>query len=417
MGFTQKLCCAIAVALLLLPSCSDGIVDPIGDLEEIEEWAPVLSEEEADALFGAAETQYASLIDYPWLYYAGDYRVTEKERIMTVYRFNCETGESEYACQDPVCTHDEESGCPFENYRNFGSLSTIHGGVLYTTQRFGGNPLEWYDPATAEHRELVPDADNYYVVGGELYFDRVEFSEEAAAAGENTFAKQLWRYDWEAKSATLVAETLEAYDVIEPVFAEGEERILLSSSYDFAGNFSEEQRYLYWIDPTTGERTPVLDYGIYGGTIWATGHWFCYREDTYHLTLEEDSPFYLHLVDLETGEDKVVDEDCVGLEFVIPTDRYLLVLNPDPTGENMRILRCYDLEKGEWAKEYPLSGEYDASLMRYYRGRLYFLSSWKTFVDDPEKAEIFGYLQWDILTGRQRLLCGERVFLPEISAE
>ena len=54
----KKLISALALlltAVMLFPaamlSCSSGIEDPIGE-EEVKEWAPLLSVEEAEAIFG-----------------------------------------------------------------------------------------------------------------------------------------------------------------------------------------------------------------------------------------------------------------------------------------------------------------------------------------------------------------------------
>ena len=406
----SRLLALLLIATMLLPSCSWGIDDPIDDSDLGGDGAG-LSEDEAAALFGKEISAYADMFDYPYLYYKGILSSHANGEKLTVYRYNIETGESEFACQDSVCTHDKDSGCPFENYFPFGQITVLDGKVIYTATHHEGiytkYSLEWYDPKTRKHGVWAEDADNRFVVGDTLYFDRCESSVETTGSDvKHVLTRELWKYDKAQKKAVLVASTSDRADFTpEPVFYHGEERIVISSNISYDGKEDASKNYLYWIDPETGARTPVLREGIKtAGTGWFAGD---YLFDAEILHGDGSQGYVPYCYNLETGEKKKIGE--LG-EFeavtMIPTEKYLLAVCDDPTGKATKILRCYDYRTGQWAeKEYPLYGEYDGTFLRYYRGKLYFFESRKEqAVEAGETPEFGGYLIWDILTGEQTLV-------------
>ena len=403
----------LLVLCMVLPSCSSGIADPVGDSEIGAEGAG-LSESEAAALFGAGTGQYADMFDYPYVYYTGRlYPNSETNGQKTVYRYNFETGEAEFACQDSVCTHEKKSGCPFEDYLDFGQLSVMDGKVIYRTQggkddqKLGAHPLEWYDPKTREHGVLAEDADDQFVVGDTLYFHCHESSVETVGSEvKSVLTKQLWKYDRKQEKAVLVVSTDDSADSMpNAVLYHGEERVTVSSHYSYDGQIDAKKLYLYWIDPATGKRTPVLWEGVIGTSNgWFAGDCFFWAEPF----LEDESRGYTpYCIDLKTGEKKKIGElGEFDVSTMIPTDKYLLAVCKDPAGKATRILRRYDYAAGEWLEEeYPLHGDYYGIFLRYYRGKLYFFRSIKNVKPEPGTVpEAGGYLMWDILTGEQTLI-------------
>ena len=352
--------------------------------------------------------------DYPYLYYTGKlYPKSETNNQKTVYRYNFETGEAEFACQDSVCTHEKESGCPFADYLDFGQLSVLDGKVIYTTeggkegQKIGEHPLEWYDPKTREHGVLAEDADNRYVVGDTLYFDRAGVTaENVASGGDVSMFREFWKYDKEKEKAVLVASSTDPNDFLfSATLYKGEERITVSSHYGYDGQVDAKKLYLYWIDPATGRRTPVLWEGVIGtGNGWFAGDCFFYAEP---FVEDETKGYTPYCYNLKTGEKKKLGElGEFSVSTMIPTDKYLLAVCKDPAGKVTRILRRYDYAAGEWLEEeYPLHGDYYGIFLRYYRGKLYFFMSKKNVTPEPGvMPEAGGYLVWDILTGEQSLV-------------
>ena len=411
--------CLLALLLILcmiFPSCSSGIADPVGD-SDLGAEGTGLSESEAAALFGAGTGLYTDMFDYPYVYYTGRlYPKSETNEQKTVYRYNFETGETEFACQDSVCTHEKGSGCPFADYLDFWQLSVVDGKVIYTTeggkegQKLGEHPLEWYDPKTREHGVFAEDADNRYVIGDTLYFDRTGITtENVASGGDATVFRELWKYDKENEKAVLVASSTDPNDFLfRATLYKGEERVTVSSHYGYDGQVDAGILYLYWIDPATGKRTPMMKEGIYGTSEgWFAGDYFFYEEPVEKDGGEEFKGYVVYSCNIETGEKKALGEGGLyTLSAMIPTDKYLLAVCEDPTGKATRVLRRYDYAAGEWLEEeYPLYGEYYGVFLRYYRGKLYFFMSIKNEKPEPGTVpEAGGYLEWDILTGEQTLI-------------
>ena len=406
--------CLLALLFILcmvLPSCSSGIADPVGD-SEIGNMGTGVPEDTAAPLFGAGTGMYTDMFDYPYIYYTGKlYPNSETNNQKTVYRYNFETGETEFACQDSVCTHEKKSGCPFEDYLDFGQLTVLDGKVIYTTKNEKSDnfvhPLEWYDPKTREHGVFVEDADNRYVVGDTLYFECHESSVKTVGSEvESVLTRQLWKYDRKQNKAVLVASTDDLADSTpQAVLYHGEERVMISSHYSYDGQTDAEKSYLYWIDPSNGKRTPILKEGIIGDSSgWFAGDCFFWAEPY----VEDESKGYTpYCFDLKTGEKKKIGElGEFSVSTMIPTDKYLLAVCKDPTGKATRILRRYDYAAGEWLEEeYPLHGDYFGAFLRYYRGKLYFFMSIKNEKPEPGALpEAGGFLVWDILTGEQTLI-------------
>ena len=391
---------------MVLPACSNGIADPIDDSSLLTEGTG-FSENEALALFGKEAGEHTGMFDGPFLYYKGKLYPNSDNGKLTVYRYNIETGESEYACQDTVCTHDKNSGCPFAYLDYFGQVVVADGKVIYTTEpqdENPGHPLEWYDPQTGEHGVLAIDADNRFVVGGSLYFDRGEpVADIEGDELEPVLLRELWKYDFAQNKAIRVASTKDKNDSTpEAVLYHGEERVVISSHNAYDGGVDAEKVYYYWVDPETGARTPMTKEGFSGGGEgWFLGDYYLYGEPN------GEGGHIMCSLNLETGEKKIVSEEGLNLTVVFPTEKYLLSVFKDPEGKATRILRLYDPTTGEWLEEeYPLYGEYTGLFLRYYRGKLYFLASLKGNRDPitGELPETGGYLQWDILTGEQRMI-------------
>ena len=408
----RTLLALLFILCMVLPSCSSKIADPIGD-SDLGVVGTGLSESEAAALFGAGTGQYADMFDYPYVYYTGRLYPGSENEQKTVYRYNFETGEAEFACQDSVCTHEKKSGCPFEDYYNFGQLSVVDGKVIYTTeggkegQKLGEHPLEWYDPKTREHGVLAEDADNRYVIGGTLYFDRSgATAENVASGGDVALFRELWKYDKEKEKAVLVVSTDDPADSVPTaVLYHGEERVMIFSHHSYDGQTDAEKSYLYWIDPATGKRTPMMKEGIYStGSGWFAGDCFFWAEPSLEDESSGNTPY---CINLKTGEKKKIGElGEFDVSTMIPTEKYLLAVCKDPSGKATRVLRRYDYAAGEWLEEeYPLNGDYFGLFLRYYRGKLYFFMSIKNEKPEPGALpEAGGFLVWDILTGEQTLI-------------
>ena len=208
--------------LMLLASCAYGIVDPIGDVDsDIEQWAPLLSVEEADALFGTPAANEAYAFEGEYFYYV-DLLSEESPSNLMIYRYNIETGIAEYACRDSICAHSG-STCPFGNIDGFTLLRAVEDGVIYRGGLDSG--VEWYDLATQEHRLLEKEATNCYRTETTIYYDCTSEDPD----DPSNFVYELWRIDnTQTGEKTLVGVGSEKGDVfIEPYTLGGEETIVI----------------------------------------------------------------------------------------------------------------------------------------------------------------------------------------------
>ena len=388
--------------LSLLSSCNDGIVDPIGDLEDIEPWAPYLSEEEAEVLFGEKDIVNNYAFDGPYLYYVGDMTATKK----TVYRYNCESGEIDFACQDSICTHETGSGCPFARVTDNTWICANSEGLAYTVWD-PVHQLEWYDLKTRGHRVLVVDDDltTCWLFGDTLYFDRFVYSFEYEDVSRGV--RQIWRYDLQTDEEFLIGEADQHDITAEPGVINGKETVIIDSYVDPDGNELPAMReWLYQLDPKSGERISLHDGDLPSLWVMDGADCFVYTEgDPFELP----QAAVLHFVNLITGEDRVLSEASGHIGHTAITKRCILALVDDPDGNNAKILHCYDYTTGEHT-QYPMQGEWLGKYLRYHRGRIYL---WQAYIpgEDGEKLDEADYVEWDILTGRQRVVKGKEVIV------
>ena len=423
----------LLLSTILLSSCDGDIVDPIGDTEENADFAPYLSVEEADALFGAtASAQF----DGPYLYYTakrpgkGSIPGSSSPPLMA-YRYNCETGEVAYACQDSTCTHGVKSSCPFARLVSNGDLSVMRDGIVYLTwEGEYGTAVNYYDMKTGERKIIDYDTDMVDGVGSGVYYQKFEMEFDSETFQMASGDMQLWRYDIDTGKSTMVTkgDMSEFY----PFLLDGRETVLELSIYDPAGDptVDEGRPWYYKIDVATGERSLLWDSPLYGYLRGFAGEYLLFEEYDFHYydTHDEGEPESVwHLLDHVTKEDRVIEEiDLSPLgDDAILTDRCLLFLTQGedgkPDGGGSRVLRSIDLSTLE-ETVYPMECSWYGFSYAYSRGRLYstdpfFMADAIAEVQDPE-GSIYNLprktlLEWDICTGRQRLLDGNEVFLPE----
>ena len=394
----------------LLPACSSGIVDPIGDVSDIDDWTPSLTDEEAEALFGHTETQALQHIDGDYLYYIG--RLREGSDSRTVYRYNLRTGETQLACQDTTCPHTEGSSCPFERVSTSTTvLCAVNGGVVYVT--WGPNQLQWYHPDTREHKVFdVEEPLLCHKAGDSVYYDKVTILDAPEHLGDAR--REMWRLDIASGKSTLVGTGRETDQYLRPYLLDGQETILL---YSLVGPDEKVEQDGFWIYRVNGEnedRIPLYEDKLSCYGINPYGKYFFYNEYDIHWyeTHDTEPPRVLHLVDSTTGENRILDEDSADDAFIVMTGRCVMALKDDPTGEHAQILRCYDYLTGE-QKDYPLEGEKWRGPLMYYRGRIYMESPYQTDGSDEVTARAT-IVAWDIFSGRQQVL-GKREIAVETS--
>ena len=445
MDFLKKARSLLALGLavlLLLPGCAYGIADPIGDLEEGGSFAPFLSVEEADALFGATtSTQFGG----PYMYYTADLPGYSgnagNPTIPTVYRYNCETGEVDFACQDPVCTHKFRSGCPFEDFEAMMGVEAYRDGILYVS-RENDLTLCYYDLKTRETMRIFENTGTFWVVGDHVYIMEVT-TEQDSDNLEFQPKYDIWRWTPELKTAQWVTGRPRGeyarYDV---VLYHGRETVIETSFDGPEGSTLDiERTWLYRIDAETQERELFFEHSFPNSGFWYGGDHLLYWDRTNGEETpeeptdpdEEEWRTFLYLVDLDTMEEEYLGElhsDLTG-ECVNMTESCILWLRDDPADEYSRILHCYNFITGE-KSEYPMPCAWYGDGFYYYRGRLYMFFGFsleealereamkETDFEAYHKYEAQLMLSsvivdWDILTGRQRVIDGTEVFLPEIA--
>ena len=431
MTFTHKnkaifalLCLVLLLLPACLPACGQEIVDPIGDLDEIDQWAPYLSEEESEALFGRVAKENCANLDGPYAYYIGRLYDDPEKTQEIVYRYNCETGETGVACQIPACPHTKGSGCPFEKLQDFGVLRTYRGGVLFQIEpTMDGMDagvmcgLAWYSPETGEYRVICEDATNCYPTENFLYYDRYEPADELDSEYPEGFKKQLWRYDWESEKATLVFDGGHWNCIFYPItgMKKGEDQIYMyvqDSRITSEGGTQTNYR-IERFDEATGERVTVYD----GGNVTELR----YLSAEYMLFLEYDTVNFAnkstvcHLMNLQTGEERILEDHVAGSELL--TDRFVLYQKKDPTGEADWILCCYDIAAGEVTDSYPLYGGWIDGVKNLYRGRIVSFLNGPTLDENDNFVEIGDVLERDICTGKMRVVDWKEVRTVEAETE
>ena len=425
---------ALLAALLLLSGCAYGIEDPIGDLPNAEDFAPYLSLEEADALFGASTfTQF----DGTYLYYIDE--MPGKQGIpqsnnppLMIYRYNCETGETSLACMDSTCSHSLKSGCPFARLIRNGAPAVIDGKLVYLTSEDTtlfdqphhiGDALNIYDLTTMERKIIsYESADVYEVIGDGIYYHVTEYEEDPEHPGMvSGDVKQIWRYDIPTGTAAMVNK--DPHLEFEVFLRDGRETVMIPRWIPTEEDVTREELWLYAVDGLTGEvsllwQKPLSGYvsGIAGDYIlFVEYNRYWYDEDI----ADEEVKYTRRLLNYVTGEDILLYQaprDPLQPQFLL-NDGALLTFEPDPDNGSARILRHRDLSTGK-ETVYPLESQWCALNFYYYRGRLYgdraFLLSEAEKPDtDVFKMKKKDFVEWDICTGKQRILDGNEVFLPE----
>ena len=114
--FMSILLCLLLVASII--SCGK-IKDPLAENPELMDnvennWAPLMSEEEAAATMGLKGNQeyYNGFIYYMDNYLYTDSKTGEKIETNMIFRYDMNTGIVSPACRDSACAHNDEF-CPF----------------------------------------------------------------------------------------------------------------------------------------------------------------------------------------------------------------------------------------------------------------------------------------------------------------
>lgn len=338
--------CFVLFLLLMLPltSCSSGIKDPIGDSEigKTELWAPLMSPEEVDALFGSPSTSDAYQFYGDYVYFYGP--ISAKSSQNTIYRYNIETGIAEYVCQEPACSHTAGSSCPFARVTGGTLICALGDGIAYRCEP--GQGVEWYNIKTKEHKFLTKEAHNCFRVGDTVYYDYAGTGLDPD--DPRKVVHQLWRVDdLKTGDKTLVGEGNETVAFFYPYELDGKETIVEYSMIDPEGKPTPGpvQTYLYTTDPETGEKSLFCDQCTLGIDTAGT-HFLYYALDYTGWTVDgsEMPSAFLCLTDATTGETTVLEDkdECDG-DYVTPTaitDRCAMWLKEDRKRQG-HVLHCY----------------------------------------------------------------------------
>ena len=456
-----RFCLSILLtAAMLLPSCDGNTPEPAekpsdavsqtgsetsSDIAPEEKPFRSLSAEEAEALFGKASPFDASRIENGYFYFFDTPAHPESNGSgMTAYRYNSDTGEVEYVCQKSGCTHfgdpeTLESDCPLYVPVNSadqlisvlnGKVFCRSGGGLWSVLDEEGNlkfdekgmpiieerayQLVWYDPQTNESRTLTIGKSDYFMFfyRGKNCFYYYKTSYDKVT---DSVRGELWSVGETGGDSALVAAGGWTDDgvvgVIVPCLLNGEEVFFEFSRTDVPSGEEDSNRYrIYRIDENTGERSLFYEKSVPYYSVEVCGNAFLYADyDTeWFLThdREDDTPMpkTLRLVDLSTGEEKILAENVTDLYNYLLTDRCAMYMLNDPSGENAFILHCYNYLTGE-KTEYPLKGKRWRGYNFYYdRGQLYSLDL--SLLDENGNPvrhdDLVTLVVWNIATGAQR---------------
>ena len=425
----------LLVVIMLLPSCGEKTPAPTekpsdavsrtgsetpSDTTSEEKPFRSLTDEEAEALFGHANSP-VSKIDGDYCYFMD----VASDNGYTMCRYHYDTGEIEYVCRKPGCTHTEGSGCPLYLANGHNAPLCVSDGkvVLYKMGDYipgtdtsdgiadrGDASFIWYDMQTNESREHTAFERSptvfCYRAGNSFYCEAYLY--DRATASSRT---ELWKFDMTGGEPTLAA-TFDGEDKrIIPYLVNGEEVFLGFSRTDVpSGETPSNRWWIYRIDENTGERSLFYEKSVSNYLVDICGNMLLYADyDTdWFLTHdpEDDAPMpkTLRLVDLSTGEEKILAENVTDLYNYLLTDRCVMYMLNDPTEENAFILHCYNYLTGE-KTEYPLKGKRWRGYNFYYdRGQLYSLDL--SLLDENGNPVRHGTLVtlvvWDIATGAQR---------------
>ena len=442
-----RICLSILLtAAMLLPSCGGNTPEPtekpsdavsqIGsetpsDTTSEEKPFRSLTAEEAEVLFGNVSPFDASRIENGYFYFfdtPADPKSNGNGEIP--YRYNSDTGEIEYVCRKPGCAHigdpeTLESDCPLYSPGGCNMLSVLNGkvvfqGGVYKSPTFGeeektvveesGFYIAWYDPQTNESRafKTLETNDINDILRGKNDF---YYSISAYDRATKVSRAELWKVDEAGGDPVLVA-TYEGVDkYIIPYLVNGEEVFLGFSTEEVpSGETPSDREWIYRIDEKTGERSLFYEKSVPSYIVDICGNMLLYNDyDTdWFLTHDpkDDTPIpdTLRLVDLSTGEEKTLVENVTDLRNYLLTDRCVMYILDDPTGENAFILHCYNYLTGE-KTEYPLKGRRWSSYKIFYdQGQLYLLRP--SLLDEEGRPvnydDLLTVVVWDIATGAQR---------------
>lgn len=212
---------------------------------------------------------------------------------------------------------------------------------------------------------------------------------------------------------------------IYPCFVDGKETFIVQSYIGpdgesiYTPNWGQQKVWLYRVESGSEERkliydkpVPYVDRSNFNMIAGDSVFFADYEPNT----TGGSSPKTFHLVNLSTGEDKILAENITDVKLyrLAFTDRCLMWLRDDPTEQYSYILYCYDYLTGE-EKEYPLKGDkkrkWREGELFYDRGLLYLVGP--NLFD--EKGAIYSHtalVVWDIASGAQR-----EIYKGEIVAE
>ena len=448
-----RLCLSILLtAAMLLPSCGGNTPEPTEKpsdaVSQIGSEAPSdttleekpfrsLTAEEAEALFGKASPFDAPRIENGYFYFFDTPADPESYgNGGTAYRYNSDTGEIEYVCKKPGCAHigdatTGKSDCPLYVPGGGHEISVLNGKVLceggvlewpatdeegngiydekgYMVLEERGYYIAWYDPQTNESRTF-PLPITHFINDTWRGKNNFYYSISAYYRETDVSRKELWKVDEAGGDPVLVAAYEDAVRIA-PYLVNGEEV--------FLGDFFEDvpsgetpntnRKWIYRIDEKTGERSLFFERWVPAAKIFGNMLLYIDYDTDWFLTHapNDDTPIpdTLRLVDLSTGEEKTLVENVTTLHQFLLTDRCVMYIMDDPTGENAFILHCYNYLTGE-KTEYPLKGRrWSGHEIFYDQGQLYLLRL--SLLNEEGKSvhydDLLTVVVWDIATGAQR---------------